>query len=505
MTDTTQNNDNSSPQGQDQESEALKVWMAKRDKLASIEITRTLEALGASPNQDRNKSKWKVQGVGNIIVKGQSWFNGNLQFSGFGSVQLVRHAMDLQKDTEAMEWLAQQFPDELKGDWKTGLKPQEDFEESSFRPPERFDEGLNDVRNYLINQRGLPPSLVEREIEAGRLYATHKWDRDKRQYGEWQAVFIGPSSAEIRSTDPDGFKGCCEGSDSERSGYQVMFRGAHNTKIVLAEAAIDALSHAAADPGSFVLSTNGAGRFELQYKLTLEAYRNGFSTEWGFDADTAGDVAAQRVFNGLYLRDVLSEKWGVTPEQIDEWMLQKKLVTLPKHSPHELFLTDPSAGQYAVFEAQKVETLNDKGKVEKVDLVMVDTGTTAKATIEIKVLKTFKDIKRGHVEVFELDEATINNVLETYHAKRTRPLGAKDWNEAWKRRGPKAVEEYEHKFRHINISGGEPTKPQQGAQTTPAAGSAAVDSAAAQEAKEIDTATDAPARKATGRFVRTPR
>ena len=424
-------------------SPALEAWIARRDRLKAIEIRRTLEALGANPNQDRQRNKWKIPGVGNIITKGQTWLNGNLQLSGYGSVSLVCHALGFEKDTEAMKWLAERFPDELEGEWIAPSKDEQEYVERAFTPPERVDGGLDTVASYLIDQRGLPPSLITREITAGRVYSTQNSDRNGRIFddAEPQCVFIGPSSAEIRSTDPDGFKGCCDGSDSERSGYQVMFQEPAEKVVAITEAAIDALSYHALFPHRFAISTNGAGRFELQYKITLEAYRNGFATHWALDADETGDIAVQRLFNALVLRDRLSQELGVSPEQIDEWLITKKILSVPQYSAHEIFLKDPSKAEHPVFVGKK--TVDSDGKV---DIDYVDTQTTQPSTITYSVPRAAGVLKRATSVSFTLSPAEIEAVMASYRTVFQRPEGAKDWNEVLKTKGPSAVRSYESEF-----------------------------------------------------------
>lgn len=442
MNDTTNDTTNVTEKNY-QNMDALERWKLKRAKLDEIEVSRVLEVLGAEGNQDGDRKKWKCNGY-NIILKNDStWLNGNLGIGNKGAVSLVISLMDWddeeKKDTKAMNWLAEQFPGELEGDWAlSGKTDDEDDGPKGFRPPERRDDTLDEVREYLINKRGLPPSLVEREITQGSIYGTKKWDRDERKWEEAQCVFIGPSSAEVRSTLPDGLKGCCPGSNTASSGYQVMFRGAHQPVVAQTEAAVDALSFHALHPGAFTISTNGAGRFELQYKLTLEAHRNGFGSQWAYDADSAGDMAAQRQFNALYLRDMLSEKYNVAVERIDEWILGNKIQFVPSESPHEFFLNDVDAGDYEVATLVR----GKKGEAATMQL----TTERKPATIVYKVQKVCEpELEKGRFEI-EISAQDIRNVLKKYKAERARPQGAKDWNEVWKRQGHRAVSAYESLF-----------------------------------------------------------
>lgn len=432
----------------------LQKWKAKRAYLDDIPLRDTLTILEANGNQDNDRNKWKIEGVGNIIVKGQRWLNGNLSLAGFGSVSLVRHALDLEKDTEAMQKLSELFPEYAADFVFDGSFVEKSFEdtqepEKGFTPPEPFTDGNQDVHDYLVGQRQIPSALVEREIKSGKIYATRKWDHDNRRYGESQCVFIGQSSAELRSTIPQGFKGCCVGSDSDKSGYQVMFQEPFAGVVALTEAAVDALSYHALHPHHFVVSTNGAGRFAYQYSLTLEVWRNGQQTKWALDADGAGDIAAQRLFNALYLRDNLSEKWGVTPEEVDQWLLSGKIISAPNPSPHEMFLDiERSADeQYDVYEGVRKEFVSPETKRKKIEVVWEDTGKKKPATVIVKLVKgNVGELKRGTVEEFQISSEDIQATMDKYHSERLRPQKAKDWNEVWSRKGLKAMHDYDSLF-----------------------------------------------------------
>lgn len=419
------------PQGGEEEvPEALKRWMARRDRLASIPVADTMEALGARRDR-RDKNKWKIDGVGNFPVKGQKWLNGNAHFPGYGSVNLVMHVLDL-KPTPAMNWLAEQFPHVLDKNW---VAPEaEEEEESGFAPPDRSDKALGAIKDYLVGSRGLPADLVEAEMKAGRIYATDFRSKDD-ETGKWssdlRAVFIGPSSAELRSIDPEGFKGCCPGSDSERSGYQVMFRGQSDGHIAIVEAAIDALSYNAIYPQRYCYSTNGSGRFNLQYRLTLEAHRNGFTTDLALDADLPGDQAAQMLFNALYVRDYIAEKLQVQPEQVDEWMLTKRINFPTMESPHQLFFSLPPQqdGKWS-FSERIANPDKDAPPAERTILVQRDE--LKEPVISFHLARTTLGMKSGRHELV-VDPSVVQQICQRYNINRARPTLGKDWNDVWKK------------------------------------------------------------------------
>lgn len=456
--DQQSNPETDSSNKKDDKNAALERWKAKLAILDEIELARVLEVLGADPNQDGDRSKWKCEGYNIILGKKNVWLNGNTGTGGKGPVSFLISINNWEdedrKTSKAMEWLAKNFPDELEGDWVIPVRDEEEEDDfKGFRPPERRDDTLDAVADYLITKRKIPPSLVQREIAAGSLYGTKKWNNELREWGEPQCVFIGPSSAEVRSVLPNGLKGCCPGSNTESSGYQVMFRGGHTNVVTQTEAAVDALSYHALYPGEFTISTNGAGRFELQYKLTLEALRNGFASNWAYDADHAGDLAAQRLFNALYLRETLSQKFGVTPERIDEFILSKKIIAIPTESPHEMFLNNCTEEGHSV----GVFSRGKKGEEPSMTLSEVKKP----ATIAYKVLKQCApELQQGKFED-EVSVAQIQDILKRNNVARMRPQGAKDWNEVWKRLGTQAIEKYEERFNegYVGLSPANSGKP----------------------------------------------
>jgi len=445
---TSQNTEKTQPSD-----ERLERWKAKHEYLSAIDIRDTLAMLGANGNQDNDKTKWKIEGVGNIITKKQQWFNGNQHIPGYGSVSLVRHALGLEKDTDAMNWLIENFPEYAKnwsysslGAEKSQQNKEDEDEESSFTPPELVPAGIEAVRDYLVGVRHIPQLLVDREIAEGRIYATQKKDEESRRYyGEYQCVFIGPSSAEIRSTDPEGFKGCCTGSDSDKSSYQVMFCEPHENVIAMTEAAVDALSYHALHPHQFTVSTNGAGRFAYQYSVVLEGWRNGFQSKWAFDADESGDLAAQRLFNALFLREALAEKWGVEADDVDRWFVNGDISSIPDPSPHMMFLEAALLGETnhtvrEFFKVEKEDPANPKKK--KISHEWQDTDKKSEATIAVKVNKKLPTVARGTKESFHVGPAQVKDLLTRYQAERSRPAAAKDWNEVWARKGLNGSKEY---------------------------------------------------------------
>lgn len=443
---------------------ALDRYRARRDNLEQIAIEHVLDQLQADPNQDGDSSKWKLDGD-NIIVSGQRWMNVNTGIhKGFGGVSLVR--MHLGQwgtpggEKLAMEWLEGKLDpndDRLKSTEDGSTRTQSDFE-----PPERLDHLLPDIRDYLVKDRGLPSALIDPQMHDGNIYASRRYDDKRHKYsGRPMAVFMGPASAEIREMGKDGFKGCCRGSQTDYSGYRIAHHPAVSERILaINEAAVDALSYRAIFPGRLAFSTNGAGRFALQYRLATGAMESEVGVRIALDADLPGDIAAQRLFNALYVRCLLSSKLGIDPETVDEWMLpesaialgdeaseastdadeaptsrQAKLLCMPSQSPHEMFLN--SRNEY-------IQELPVHARDQANPKLWTATGQTSDPTIRLEVLTddVHPRLKKGSM-LIKVSQNGFDHMVKTLGVRRDRTPWGKDWNDALGRLGSSYQVAYE--------------------------------------------------------------
>lgn len=410
------------------------------DLMQSINIRSVFEQLGADGNQDGDPSKWKIPGVGNFINKGQRWKNVNHEKKGFGGIFLAMMALDIEFN-EALNWMVEKFGTEISEEMRVDLN--EIFVKKEFTPPENTAYNIHHVKRYLTEERGIPPYLIEKLINKGTIYA----QVNKR------CVFISDAAAELRSTcvEEDGtvFKGCCIGSQTDMSGFNVMPEMNANEKTFsMVEAAIDALSYNSLFPGRAVLSTNGSGRFLLQYRIMIEALEHGWKIKTAFDADWAGDLAAQKLFNALYVRSLLSHNLGVEPEIIDNWILETSITFNLYNSPHMNFFNE---GWDNIKKAYDLERqVDSEGKVH---MVAVDNGKTSVPIIEIEISKDL------HPKLLK-GKKTINVVKKGYEIiimekglARERPINKKDWNEEMLMLGSKFVLDYErcagHSFKEV--------------------------------------------------------
>ena len=409
-----------------------------RARLNEIMISAVLEEIGAEPNQDRDRSKWKIPGKGNLITKGQAWKNVNTEKKGFGPVSLVRHALGFEYENQAFEWMLDRFGESFDDDIKASLEELSSGPKE-FTPPDNNQRTIAVVRNYLVSTRGIPSSLVDSLIATGKIYSD-----DKKN-----CVFISTSSAEIRSTSGNGFKGCCIGSQVEWSGFRVTHdeRVSEGT-VALVEAAVDALSYRALFPGRFVMSTNGSGRFVLQYKVLVESIDHDFRVKAAFDADWAGDAAAQKLFNALYVRAAISRQLKIDEETMDEWFLEQKITFEIGESPHELFFNTGWE------KSKKVSSPHLRKDEKGADCIAwEDAGTISPPMIRIRIEKDLHPgLLRGE-KVLEVSKRGFDYVTEHMGLVRERPLKFKDWNDELKNLGVSYIQSYERCGREGFVNG----------------------------------------------------
>lgn len=405
-----------------------------RDELNLIDITEVLELLGAEPNQDGDSKKWKIYGVGNIIHKGNRWQNANTSVSGYGGIYLVKMALNLEFEHQAIDWMIKNFGESIPDDLKVSA---EESKVMDFNPPEDNPYNIEYVRKYLNERRGVPLELINELIDSGKIYSD-----DKKN-----CVFLSKASAEIRSTY-GSFKGCCEGSDVNNSGFYVMLKpNASEDTVALIEAAVDALSYNALFPGRLAYSTNGAGRFFLQYDILLEALSRECKVKAAFDADWAGDESAQRLFNALFIRKALPHKLKdssqkITTENIDAWIKEGSILFHITDSPHHNFFNEGWSKDKKVLDAEVVQDEEGKPKIN-----MVDNGKMSHPTVSIQITKDLHpELKRGKMDLLVGPKA-YEGIIDKLGFARERPLNAKDWNEELMLLGTKYLHDYSSAYK----------------------------------------------------------
>ncbi len=245
------------------------------DRVRGIPLEAVLLLNGAE--RDRyDPAKWHTA-QGTLSVTGMKFMNWNLGVGGGGAIDLVIHLNRLGFQA-AVQWLWHHFQ---SSGARAPAKPRQ--RPNLKLPPE--DAGMRArVRRYLVHDRGLPPYLIQRLIDAGRLYA------DPR--GNAAFLLLGkenrPVGAELRGTTPRHWRGMAPGSQKDLGYFSVP--APHATTIVLCESAIDAISCLALYPLHLCLSTSGA-RPNPPWLTAL--IRQGYALYCGFDSDPTGDHMAK--------------------------------------------------------------------------------------------------------------------------------------------------------------------------------------------------------------------
>lgn len=254
---------------------------ARADRVRGLPLPSVLLAAGATPDR-HDKAKWHTaQGV--ISVTGMKFMNWSRSVGGGGAIDLAIHLNDM-GFKDAVEWLWRRFPG-LGGPGQVQLGPAPGLQ---LPPPDTGK--LWRVRRYLVRDRGLSPTLIDRLIQSGRLYADSRANAVFLLFGDEMA----PVGAELRGTGQHRWLGLAPGSRKELGYFSVD--ADHSEGIILCESAIDAISCSMIHPRHRCISTAGA-RPDPRWLAPL--IRQGPQVYCGFDADPTGESMA-RAMLALY-------------------------------------------------------------------------------------------------------------------------------------------------------------------------------------------------------------
>ena len=256
-------------------------WRERAHRLRAVPSASVLKLCGAQPDP-YDPGKWHTrQGV--LTITGAKFMNWNCGRGGGGAIDLVMHLQELGFG-QALEWLESHFGG-------AAIVPVLPPPRPPLSLPPSVPDQLQRVRRYLIQDRHLPPALLEPLIRSGDLYA------DPRA----NAVFLlrgkldQPVGAELRGTTDRRWRGMAPGSQKDLGYFSIARAGAQPSQpIILCESAIDAISCAALYPGHHCLSTAGA-RAHPQWLAALVG--QGLPIYCGFDSDPTGDSAANAMIS----------------------------------------------------------------------------------------------------------------------------------------------------------------------------------------------------------------
>jgi len=261
----------------------MTFWQRRRqaEHLRGVALEQVLPLCGARPDDD-DKHKWHTpEGV--LSVNGPKFVNWNCGTGGGGAIDLVIHLKHFDFKA-AVDWLAEHFPS------VAAAQPLTPTSRSTLRLPPPDPAKLPRVREYLVHQRAIAPTLLEPLIQAGTLYADDRANAVFLLLGKEKL----PVGAELRGTTARSWRGLAAGSQKDLGFFAVPVQRSSSSlnaasPIILCESAIDALSCFALYPQSRCLSTAGARPNPLWLKPLLE---NASQICCGFDADPTGDAMA---------------------------------------------------------------------------------------------------------------------------------------------------------------------------------------------------------------------
>lgn len=254
----------------------MTFWQRKElaTHLRAIPLETVLPLCGAQKDHD-DKRKWHTS-AGALSVTGTKFMNWHDSVGGGGAIDLVMHLNHLDFKA-AVDWLAHHFP---------GARPPPPVPPTSpsqLRLPPPDPSKLGRVKEYLAQQRGITPTLLDPLIQSGTLYA------DTRA----NAVFLLlgkeslPVGAELRGTTQRVWRGLAPGSQKDLGCFSIPATPLPG--IILCESAIDAISCFALHPHHRCLSTAGARPNPRWLQPLLD---QGHPVYCGFDADPTGDDMA---------------------------------------------------------------------------------------------------------------------------------------------------------------------------------------------------------------------
>jgi len=261
-------------------------------RLRGISLERVLADMGQFRTQ---KDRWQWRGAGHRITLDRQqfrWYDHEQQRGGGGAIDLVQHLLGC-SFREAVAWLQDRYGPEPAA--ATVREAADRIVEASgdpppFRLPMADETAWPTARAYLVEQRGLPVELVERLHREGAVYATRHQDHINLVF---PATGGTCGLAEVHGTG-GRYKGLVAGSRRDDAWWSMRTGDGDVDRVVLVEAAIDAMSYAALHPteSALVVSTSGVRSWHPVVDL---AATHGWQIVCAYDADEAGDEAARRM------------------------------------------------------------------------------------------------------------------------------------------------------------------------------------------------------------------
>ena len=273
----------------------------------NIGLKAVLKRIGCIADR-YDKVKWHTpEGV--ISVTCQKFMNWTKGTGGGGAIDLAMHLTGCDFKT-AVFWLSDNFPDYCLQISKGSVS----IANQAFSLPERNDSRLQQIINYLRNDRCIPTRLIDFLVRSGKLYADNRGNVVFLLLGKEKKV-VG---AELRGTTHSKWHGMAPGSRKDLGCFFV--KRSNTKKAVLCESAIDAISYLALNPNWLALSTSGANPNPVWLPLLIE---KGFDIYCGFDSDETGNLSSDRM---IYLYPTVNR---LRPGKHD-WNEDLRLISAPR-------------------------------------------------------------------------------------------------------------------------------------------------------------------------------
>jgi hypothetical protein len=256
--------------------------------------------------------KYKWRGEGQIIsINNQKFYDHLEQKGGYGAIDLVMHVQG-RNFKEAVDWLSS-GASSLPLPQQRSLQPKAPPEPQLFQPPVPDESKWQEVRQYLVDKRGLPAQMVDDLHSSGKVYAAGV-DPEileqlrKKDYSLPQritnAVFLRrneageATGASLRGvSDNSSFKGLATGSRRNDGWFSLTQGEGQLERIVLVESSIDALSAAALAKNkkskTMFIATDGTG--DIPATSLQQHQAAGVQIIVAHDADRAGEEMAWKV------------------------------------------------------------------------------------------------------------------------------------------------------------------------------------------------------------------
>lgn len=294
-------------------------WKELTEQLNNISLNLVMEYIGATPNEDGQRGKWKTPSGDNVAVTGQQWYSWKTREGGIGAISFLAfhlaeiNNIDTRSDEQKKAVRRMAIRDLIKtfGDGDLSLIA-DSGENITFKQPfvmpHIIDFKINQVRQYLNEKRGLPLWIINKQISSGLLFAgfPSDWQMPPKFIKSPQSItddyvwatFLSANgtAAEMRAIErTDGYaKMLAKGSDKDLGGFVLKAEKDVSERTVAAlEAAIDSMSYHAFYPGRIATSCMGV-TFNLAAKAAIEALERNYSFQLAFDNDQAGNESAIR-------------------------------------------------------------------------------------------------------------------------------------------------------------------------------------------------------------------